>query len=266
MGYDVKQLRARIKSVDSTLHLTTAMGLVASSKVRRSNEKMRSGREYRASVQNVIEGLTCIPECRSNNYMRDTGDRTAVIVIAGDRGMAGGYNANVFRALSQYPSANLIPIGKRVCDRFRKETVSSEHFDYAAARELSFRLCESFLNNEFDKLMIVYTRYVSTMTQEPVSEQILPLCKGTAVKGDDLLFEPDANSLLENIVPNYVASVIISAVYESYACEVAARRTAMDSAGKNARQMIDDLTLSYNRARQASITQEITEIVAGSGR
>ena len=270
MGADIKTLRTRIRSVDSTLHLTKAMGLVASSKIRRATEGMVKSREYEAAVAQAISLVSASPECRKSPFMQDRGiERTKLIVIAGDRGMAGGYNANVFRVLRDYSAASLISIGKRACDRFgtMSETMylSSEHFASADADVLARHLCKAFEKNEFDRLGIVCTTYVSMMSQVADIKWVLPLTIDHNVKDTAVIFEPDELTVLNAAVPEYVAGCIMSAVRESFACEVAARRTAMDSAGKNAQQMIDDLTLAYNRARQGAITQEITEIVAGAG-
>lgn len=266
MGADTKSLRNRIKSVNSTLHLTKAMGLVASSKIRRANEAMAKGREYAEALGNMIELLTACPECRKSPYMRETdGEKTRLIVIAGDRGLAGGYNSNVFRLIKDYPQAEIIPIGKRACERYGADFVSSEIFTTQDAFELSKKLCAEFADGDFDRLGIVGTKYVSMMTQTAEVKWVLPLAKESGESGHSVLFEPDEIEILNAAVPEYLTGELMAAVRESFASEVAARRMAMDSAGKNAQQMIDDLQLAYNRARQGSITQEITEIVAGSG-
>ncbi len=266
MGADIKNLRVRIKSVDSTLHLTKAMGLVASSKIRRSMDSMMKGRQYSAAVENTVDVLTASSECKKSPYMqkRDT-DRIRLIVIAGDRGLAGGYNVNVFKLASSIESADVFTIGKRACEKYGKEVNSSETFTYDDAIVLSKQLCEDFANGMFDKLGIVFTKYISMMTQQADIKWVLPLEKSKTTKNTGVIFEPNEITVLNAVVPEYVAGVLIACVRESFASEVAARRMAMDSAGKNAQQMIDDLQLSYNRARQSSITQEITEIVAGSG-
>jgi len=266
MGADIKKLRNRIKSVDSTLHLTKAMGLVASSKIRRATDAMNKGREYASSVDGIVDILTLSPECARSPYMaeRDT-QRTRLIVIAGDRGLAGGYNANVFRLAKEYTAEDIIPIGKRACDRYGKRCVYAEGFDYPEAIDLSKRLCEDFAGGQFDRLGIVCTKYNSMMSQDAQIKWVLPLKKRENASQRDVAFEPDEVSILNAAVPEYVAGILMAAVRESFASEVAARRVAMDSAGKNAQEMIDDLGLAYNRARQGAITQEITEIVAGSG-
>lgn len=264
MPSDTKGLRNRIKSVNSTLHLTKAMGLVASSKIRRANEAMFKSRQYAESFEAVINHLASSKDCSQSPFLRENGDRTKLIIIAGDRGLAGGYNANIFR-LAKEMDAQFIPIGKRACDRFSDTTVSSESFSTKNAYEMASKLCEEFLNGEYDKLGIICTDYVSILTQNPTVRWVLPLSKKEEATSLGTVFEPDEITILNTAVVEYVAGCIMWAVRESFACEVAARRMAMDSAGKNAQQMIDELQLEYNRARQGAITQEITEIVAGSG-
>lgn len=248
------------------MQLTKAMGLVASSKIRRANEAMLRGREYGTALDNMISTLSADRECLKSPYMkqRETG-RTRIIVIAGDRGLAGGYNANVFRLANQYPDAEIIPLGKRACDRYNNDFVSSEHFGFDDAYDLADRLCTDFSEEKYDRLGIISTGYVSMMSQEAFIKWILPLEKSERTDTAGLVFEPDQLTVLNNVVREYVAGIITVCVRESFASEVAARRMAMDSAGKNAQQMISDLHLEYNRARQGAITQEITEIVAGSG-
>lgn len=265
MGANTKALKSRIRSVDSTLHTTTAMGLVASSKMRRANQAMQNGKQYVAAYDRVIGMLATASECQESPYLRAEGERTRLIVIAGDRGLAGGYNANVFRLVSTMQAEQIIPIGKRACERYGGAFASSEKYAPADAITLSRQLCKDFVQHAFDRLGIVYTRYVSMMSQETEVKWVLPLQKPEAAEPLSAVFEPDEETILNTTVPDYVAGILMACIRESFASEVAARRMAMDSAGKNARAMIDDLQLQYNRARQGAITQEITEIVAGSG-
>ncbi len=266
MAGNTKALRSRIKSVTSTLQLTKAMELVASSKIRRANEGMQKGREYARALDSTLALLRSDGDCLKSPYMqkRDSG-RTRIVIIAGDRGLAGGYNANVFRLAKEFPDAEFIPVGKRACERFGKEINSSEHFSFADAMALSKELCRDFSEGKFDRLGIIWTKYISVMTQEATVTWLLPFEKNEQRSNSLVTFEPDCLTVLNNITREYVAGMITVLSRESFASEVSARRMAMDSAGKNARQMIDDLQLEYNRARQGAITQEITEIVAGSG-
>ena len=268
MGADIKSLRNRIKSVKSTLHLTKAMGLVASSKIRRAQESRVKSEEYVSSLRSIVNVLSSSRECRMSPYLAKgtEGDRTRVVLIAGDRGLAGGYNVNVFRLARELKEGTeIFAIGKKACERYSQPVRSSEKFTYEDAYELALELCRSLKEGETDKIQLLSTKYVSMITQEPTLTTILPLeSDGGEAKGE-AVFEPDELTILEGAVPIYVAGLIYEATRESFACEVVARRSAMDSAGKNASAMIDDLQLKYNRARQGAITQEITEIVAGSG-
>ena len=260
MGADIKTLRTRIKSVDSTLHLTRAMGLVASSKIHRAMMAMYRGREYAASLDAAVGLLTASSDCESSPYMRaPEGGKTALIVIAGDRGLAGGYNANVFRLADTFPDAEIFPMGKRTIAHYAS---SGRMHDFFPSGE---ELCRRFAAGEFDRVGIVSTKYRSMMSQEAAVTWLLPLVKNTDAPAHEVIFEPDAASVLASAVPLYVSGMIDAAIWESYACENAARQMAMDSASKNASEMIESLQLLYNRARQGAITQEITEIVAGSG-
>ena len=261
---DIKALRNRIKSVDNTMHLTKAMGLVASSKIRRATDAMMRGRQFSEAVEELVRVLTTSNECLKSPYMtvRETG-RDRIVVIAGDRGMAGGYNNNVFKLAKNYPDAEFIPVGKRACDRFGRERVSSEHFTTGEIYELAEKLCADFAAGLYDRLGLIGTKYHTVLKQEPEIEWILPLTRWEGPK-KEIIFEPDEISILQAAVPEYVSGKISAALKESFACEVTARRNAMDNASRNAEEMIGDLTIQYNRARQGGITQEITEIVAST--
>jgi F-type H+-transporting ATPase subunit gamma len=170
--------------------------------------------------------------------------------------------------VKQFENAQFVTIGKRACSKYGNEANSSEFFNADDAMALAETTCKDYLEGKFDKLFIVASKYISIMSQEAYARQILPVKLDDDVLQNGLcnsvIFEPDPMTILNNVIVQYVAGKIICAVKESFACEVAARKTAMDSAGKNASEMLDDLQLMYNRARQSAITQEITEIVAGS--
>ena len=266
MGADTKSLRVRIKSVNSTRHLTKAMGLVASSKIRRATDNMIKSQDFANGLSDVVDLLTSFPECSKSPYMtQHNGNKTTLVVIAGDRGLAGGYNANIFRFMRDYNDANVIPIGKRACDRFDDDFKSSEIFTWSDAIEIANNVCEDFVSGKIDKFGIVGTKYESIMTQTPELTWLLPLEKSDNKANQNVLLEQDKMEFLNSVMPEYIAGKLMAIVRESFASEVAARRMAMDSADKNAQEMISNLELEYNRARQSAITQEITEIVAGSG-
>ena len=294
MAKDIKSLRTRIKSFDSTLHLTGAMGLVASSKIKRACDSMYASREFSDGISEITMALAASPECRKSPYFglvkkatentEDEADvkaqeeplKTRLIVIAGDRGLCGGYNANIFRTIRTMDAYEIKPIGKRSYDKYHQadtedeneETeeegyLSSEHYSYEEALEEAGTCCKDFLEGKIDRVLVVYNRYVSIMSRV---FQLLPLVKEEGAKELGGILEPAPDVLLEELVPEYFACKLYALVKESFACEVAARRMAMDSAKKNAQQMIDNLKLEYNRARQSTITQEITEIVSGAGK
>lgn len=266
MGVDTKSLKNRIKSVDSTLHLTNAMGLVASAKIRGATAAMEKGRQYSASLGDTISALTSSKACEKSEYMRSgkTG-KICLVVVAGDRGLAGGYNSNIFKTADTVGAERIYPVGKRACERYGRDTIKVEDFTYEDAIAVSKEICEAFRSGMYERVGIVSTRYVSMMSQIPETEWILPLQKGEKKTRADIIYEPDEKTVLEAVIEEYAAGKIVAAARESFTCEVVARRFAMDNAGKNASEMIDALTLEYNRARQGAITQEITEIVAGSG-
>ena len=264
MGADIKSLRTRIKSVSSTLQLTKAMGLVASSKIRKAQIVRQRALEYAESLSSIVDVLKSSRECAKSPYLQVSEGETKLIVIAGDRGLAGGYNANIFRIIRDMDKADYAPIGKKACEKLSASVISSEHFSHSDAMALATELCRDFKSGRYAKIGIVYTKYVSMLSQTPEVKWVLPLMREEKPASAVAIFEPDEESMLESSVPLYVAGLLYACVKESFACEVVARRSAMDSAGKNATAMIDELMLKYNRARQGTITQEITEIVAGS--
>ena len=289
MAKDIKSLRTRIKSFDSTLHLTGAMGLVASSKIKRACDSMYASREFSDGISEITMALAASPECRKSPYFglvkkatentEDEADvkaqeeplKTRLIVIAGDRGLCGGYNANIFRTIRTMDAYEIKPYHQADTEDENEETeeegyLSSEHYSYEEALEEAKICCKDFLEGKIDRVLVVYNRYVSIMSQEPRVFQLLPLVKEEGAKELGGILEPAPDVLLEELVPEYFACKLYALVKESFACEVAARRMAMDSAKKNAQQMIDNLKLEYNRARQSTITQEITEIVSGAGK
>ena len=266
MGVDIKSLKNRIKSVDSTLHLTNAMGLVASAKIRGATLLMNKSKDYANALEDTVSMLATAKSCQKSPYMQKGGSgKVCVIAIAGDRGLAGGYNSNLFKACEAIGADKIIPIGKRACERFGKDVVKTESFSYNDAIALAKDLCDEFKAGKWEKVGIVYTKYESMMTQSPDIKWILPIEKSDKKLNADIIYEPDERTVLEAVIEEYIAGKIVACAKESFTCEVVARRFAMDNAGKNATEMIDNLTLEYNRARQGAITQEITEIVAGSG-
>ena len=276
MGMNGRKIKNRLRSVNSTKHMTKAMELVASSKLRRATANMTNGRAYFNEMEAAFSNLLS-PETKDNVYVKSREvKKVCFVVIAGDRGLAGGYNNNVFKLLlaeSAGADAKIIPVGKKAgehCSRrgynvVTEEYSSTEDMSILQCAKLGHEISEKFADGEYDEVKIVYTRYESILTQTPDVKRILPLNSGeNAEMGSYMEFSPDAEAVLSALVPEYVSGLLYGAVSESFACELSARRNAMDSATKNAAEMIDKLNLQYNRARQAAITQEITEIIGGS--
>lgn len=273
----MNDIKARMKSVQSTMQITKAMELVATSKLRRAKERVEKSRFFHEVLADAIKTIRSTREAGESVWGKPREERKSLyIVMAGDRGLAGGYNANIFRLtekLSQGKNAVYLPIGKKAVEyyRHRKAEIYTELYEYISDMHvgdtlaLAKRICESFRAGEIDSVVLVYTKFVSMITQTPVQETLLPFPEnGNKKDANAPLFEGDVEAILDRIVPDYVGGVIYTAVCESLASESGARRSAMNAANKNAGEMIDTLMLSYNRARQSVITQEITEIVSGA--
>lgn len=279
-GASMKDIKLRIKSVESTMQITKAMELVASSKLRKAKERQERCRPYFTGLHQTLENIEKAASDFSSPYQKQRDiKKRCVIVIAGDRGLAGGYNSNIFKSvlpLIEGGNVCVLPIGKRTVEFFTRNQVEILTTEFAEAADVSVADCftisnlitKGYLDGQFDAVSIVYTQFVSMLTQTPVCDNLLPLKKtDSAVKSGVhslVLYEPSPSAVYDAIVPNYIAGMIYGAMCESVASELGARRTAMDAASKNASEMIDDLSLRYNRARQGAITQEITEIVAGA--
>ena len=280
MGSSMKDIKLRIKSVESTMQITKAMELVASSKLRRAKEQAERTRPYFNALHQTLADIAYSNTDFSSPYVaaREV-KKTCYIVIAGDRGLAGGYNANVFKTAAAHMEGKnmcVLPIGKKSVEHAARRGWEVVSDAYAEAADVSLgdcaaaarMLCGKFRAGEFDELYVVYTNFVSMLSQQPAVMKILPLHYERAEAKNKaealLLYEPSSEAVYNAIVPEYVAGLLYGALAESVASELGARRTAMDAASKNAGEMIDTLSLQYNRARQGAITQEITEIVGGA--
>lgn len=277
---NMKDIKRRMKSVQSTMQITKAMELVASSKLRRAKERVQQARPYFNAIYDAIHRISA--QSRDNSVY---GSRPAVrnslfIVIAGDRGLAGGFNSNVLKlAMAQMEGKNVkvLTIGKKSLEYFAKRGYTSigdypglaESLRIAETHEIVDQFLEMYRKQEIDEIFLCYTEFVSPLTQEAHCIKLLPIDAEqkveTGKKPAATEYDPSPEVVFESIIPEYLYGVLYGAVVESYASEQSARRMAMESASDNASEMIENLNLSYNRARQAAITQEITEIVAGSG-
>ena len=280
-GVSMKDIKSRIKSMESTRQITKAMEMVASSKLRGAQERAMASRPYFETLYRTMHDIAGANTDLSSVYVQPPrGEKTCFVVIAGDRGLAGGYNSNVLKlavSLMQQCDAVVLPIGKKAGEYFKSHNYTvlndlypvAENINAGECYTMANSLCGEYKKGTFDKVVLVYTNFVTVLTQEPGSLPLLPLsivAGGKEKEPRQMLttYEPDSVSVFNAIVPEYLGGVIYGALRESLCSEQAARRTAMDSATKNADEMIGDLSLQYNRARQSAITQEITEIVAGA--
>ena len=278
-GVSTKEIKNRIRSMESTRQITKAMEMVAASKLRRAQSQVLSSRPYFEILYSTIADIAATNRDFSSPYLKERPvNKVMYIVIAGDRGLAGGYNSNILKLVQSEiagKDAVVLPLGKKSVDYFKSKRVPILTEAYAEAADvtigdcfsISKQLCGAFLKGDFDEIHVAYTDFVSVLSQNPASRQLLPLEKPEAATGanrGDTLYEGDSEEVFAAIIPEYLGGVIYGALCESRASEQAARRAAMDSATQNADDMIADLSLKFNRARQAAITQEITEIVAGS--
>jgi len=279
-GVSTKEIKNRIRSMESTKQITKAMEMVAASKLRRAQAQIANSRPYFQILHSTIQDtLRTNREFESAYLKQRPVKKVLYIVIAGDRGLAGGYNSNILKMVQsevQGKDAVVLPIGKKAVDFFRARKIPALTEHYGEAADVSIgdcfsiakQLCGGFLAGEFDEVRVAYTAFVSVLSQEPQSLALLPLTKPESQEDSSsrsqIIYERGSEEVFSAIVPEYLGGILYGALCESRASEQAARRSAMDSATQNADEMIADLSLKFNRARQAAITQEITEIVAGS--
>ena len=276
-GVSTKEIKNRIRSMESTKQITKAMEMVASSKLRHAQARVLSARPYFEIFHSAITDIVNSGTDFSSPYLtaREV-KKSAFVVIAGDRGLAGGYNSNILKLAAvqmEGKNAVVLPIGKKSVDYWRSHGVPSLTDGYAEAADVSIgdcfsiakQLCNGYLSGEYDEILVCYTGFESVLSQIPAVMQLLPLEKTeNNAASSDILYEPDATEVFQRIVPEYLGGLLYGALCESCCAELAARRTAMDSATQNAEEMIADLSLKFNQARQAAITNEIIDIVAGS--
>lgn len=280
MAGSMKDIKLRIKSVESTMQITKAMELVASSKMRRAKERVEHSRPYFETLHKTLTDIAAADPRARNPYLRRPEiRRTLLVVIAGDRGLAGGYNSNVLKLAAQQDGQTVVlPIGKRAAehfashgaDLFAQEMLLAADVSVGDCFQLARQITEGYRKGEFDAVKICYTQFTSMMTQTACVVEVLPLNiepteqQKAEARRSQIQYKPSSEEVFSAIIPEYVAGMLYGAVCESVASELAARRTAMDAATKNAGEMIEHLNLYYNRARQGAITQELTEIVAGA--
>ena len=279
---NMKDIKRRIKSVESTMQITKAMELVASSKLRKSKEKADKARPYFDALYETMCEIQAENPSFLSPFTRKVGEgKSLLVVIAGDRGLAGGFNSNIFKVaqarvdeLGGKDKTDIIAIGKKAVEYFGKREFNmlgsypdfSENIRIHQANDIAGEIVDKYVKGIYERVELFYTEYVSSITQQAVTKKMLPVELDGQKKVSKALpiYEPSAGQVFNHIVPRYVTGMIFGACVESFASEQASRRNAMENASDNASEMISSLSLMYNRARQASITQEITEIVGGA--
>lgn len=272
----MKIIKNRIKSIQGTMQITKAMELVATSKMRRASERIEHAKPYFNILREAIEDITKDNKDFSSVFTRERDGRVCRVVIAGDRGLAGGYNHNLLKSVNADSDDIILPIGVKAHEYFSEYNIYSDAYlkagdiEIADCQKIGSMLAEGYKKGDFTSITLSYTSFVNMIAQKPENVDILPLRVRNTSEGMKninyslIIYEPDAETVFENIIPYYISGMIYGAVCNSVASELSARRNSMESANDNASEMLDKLSLEYNAARQASITQELTEITAGA--
>lgn len=276
----MRDLKRRIRSIKNTQHITRAMKMVAAAKLRKAQAQVTAARPYTEKLEEVVGRLMASVDLMSQPLAapREV-KKVGYVLITADRGLAGGYNANLIRLAEETlkketrPAA-LVTVGRKGRDYFRRRQVEmvrsftdiGDEPDITQARELARQLVDLYLAGALDEINLIYSRFYSALRQVPRVDRLLPIAADVAGEGgvEDYIYEPSPAVVLQSLLPRYCEIKVYRALLEAKASEHGARMTAMDNATENAAEMIDKLTLSFNRARQAAITREIVEVVAGA--
>jgi F-type H+-transporting ATPase subunit gamma len=284
----LRDIRRRIRSVQSTQKITRAMKLVAAAKLRRAQERILAARPYASKMAELLGNLVDGAEAGDGGHplleQRD-GPRRQLVVITADRGLAGAFNSNivrkaleVLRESSSPTDLTLVVVGRKARDFYRRRpwTIKRDmvgfwdRLAYSHAQELADFFMQQYLENDVDEVHLIYNEFRSVAVQRPVRQQLLPIPRAEAAGGDgaaapvDYIYEPSPQAILSDLLPRHVRMQVYRALMESLAGEYGARMTAMEAATKNAKEMIDVLTIQYNKARQEKITKELLDIVGGA--
>jgi F-type H+-transporting ATPase subunit gamma len=280
-----KEIRTQIKSIGSTRKITKAMEMVAASKMRRAQERMQMARPYARKMRNVVAHASSASAEYKHPYLADREQVGSVgyIVISSDRGLCGGLNSNLFRKLvgdmsewnDKGAKINVCVIGKKASAFFKRygANVVSEATDLGDTPQLEELvgaikiMMDDYTEGNIDRLYVVYNDFINTMTQKPTIEQLIPIIPSKEEETQhhwDYIYEREAEEIIDTLMDRYIESLVYQAVADNNACEQAARMVAMKAATDNAGNLIDELQLVYNKARQAAITQELSEIVGGA--
>lgn len=277
-----QDIKRRIRSIRNTMQLTRAMKMVSAAKLRRAQERIFRARPYAQRTLHMLRSVASRADPELHPLLQHHGDeRVLLVVITSDKGLCGSFNASIMRRAQHAADAHsdrrlaFSTVGKKGRDHFSKRYSTARQWvdvfrnvEFATAKEIADYLIDLYLRREADKILLVYNEFKSAIQARPVMQQLLPIepVEADAVDTvvDEYIYEPSAEDLLAALLPHYVEIQIFHALLESAAAEHAARMTAMESATKNAGELIDSLTLTMNRVRQASITTEIIEVVSGA--
>lgn len=273
-----QDIRRRIRSVRNMQQITKAMKMVSAAKLRKAQLKLNAARPYARQLQGVLERLAQAPVDVVHPLLRKRPVQKVVyVLITSDRGLCGGYNANLIRKTSgliaeTQQEVKLVTVGRKGRDFFRRGKIEflaeftglGDDPTYNQAKEVAQEVVRLYEQGDADEVYILYTEFVTAMTQKPSQIKLLPIEQPEGKQGKQYIFEPSAGEILNNLLPKYVETQIFRTILEGKASEQGARMTAMSSATDNAKDMIDKLSLAMNRARQAAITTEISEIVSGA--
>lgn len=279
----LKEIRTRIASVKNTKKITGAMKLVAGARLKRAQDMILAARPYSDEIKKVISSMARRTESRHPLLEVREPRVVELLVITSDRGLCGAFNANIIRATehwlkdnrSRFEKVRLAVVGRKGFDYFDRRGKVDYYFpdvfhnlELARAREIGDQLVESYVENELDAVLIIYNEFKSAIQQRVVDERLLPMATQAELDEStgevDYIYEPGREDLLDLLIPRYIHSYLYRVLLESWASEMGARMTAMESATKNAQELIDNLTLQLNRARQAAITTELMEIISGA--
>lgn len=287
-----REIRRRIKGVKNTQQITKAMKMVAAARLRRAQEKANASKPYALKIKEVLSNVAANAQNVTHPLLevREQVKKVAYFVISADKGLAGSYNSNLIKEAVKHigtkPSDEIavVGIGRKINDYLRRREYPtdnqysgfSERPDYTDAVTIANEMTKKFTSGEYDEIHVVYTKFFSAIRQEPTAQKVLPLETPPAQEAKeevqeafahdlrDYIFEPSAEETLRALIPKYLEITVYTALMQSAASELGARMTAMGSATDNAKELISELTLNYNKVRQAGITREISEIVGGA--
>lgn len=285
----LKEVRNRIVSVGSTMQITSAMKMVSAAKLKRAQDAITQMRPYANKLREILGNVSASVDASENIYARSTVAKNILIIaVSSNRGLAGAFNANIVKKVNlliknEYSESNVtvLPVGKKVQDAFKRTkylisgqdlpTHTNELFEkltYANVSVVAEKIMDAFTSKQFDKVVLVYNQFRNAAVQIPTEEQLLPIVntkqEGSATAKQDYIFEPNEQYIINELIPRSLKTQFYKALLDSYASEHGARMTAMHKATDNAKAMQKELKITYNKARQASITKEILEIVGGA--